>query len=154
MRRLLTLFAMLPLLIAAATQAQNPTQVCIRHLVSPTRYPTIARQARIQGTVTASVRIGADGVLQQVDVAAVDPVLVAHPVLQEDAQRILSQWTFECHSCASGNPSEHLIKFTYRLEGQDAPYDDTKVVMDLPDQVTITARPPLCDHCPPSQSKQ
>jgi Gram-negative bacterial TonB protein C-terminal len=154
MRYGLALFAALAILFAADTQAQDPAQVCIRHLVSPTRYPVVARQARIQGTVTASVRIGPHGVLREVVVAAVDPVLVAHPILQDDTQRILSLWSFECHSCASGNSFEHLIKFTYRLEGEDAPYDDTKVIMDLPDQVTIIARPPLCDHCPPSQMKR
>jgi hypothetical protein len=154
MRYKLALLAILPILFVADGQTQNPVHVCVRHLTSPARYPVVARQARIQGTVTASLRIGVDGVVNEVVVAAQDPILVAHPILQTETQRVVRQWTFQCQSCASGTSFEHMIKFTYRLEGEDAPYDDTKVTIDLPDEVTIIARPPVCDHCPASQKKR
>ena len=123
-------------------------------LFLPSPYPALARQARIQGRVTASLRISADGVVHEVVVAAEDPILIAHPILQSDTQRILRQWAFDCESGATGNSFEHVIKFTYRLEGDDALYDDTKVVMNLPDEVTIIARPPVCDHCLPLHKKR
>jgi TonB family protein len=154
MRCKLALFAILLILFLTDGQTQNQAHVCVRHLTSPTRYPAVARQARIQGTVTASLRISADGVVNEVLVVAQDPILVAHPILQSETQRTLRQWTFDCQSCASGNSFEHMIKFTYRLEGDDAPYDDTRVIMNLPDEVTIIARPPVCDHCPPLQKKR
>ena len=153
MRYKLALFSLLPILSLSGGQAQNPAHVCVRHLTGLGRYPTVARQARIQGTVTGSLTIRADGTVREVVVAAQDPILVAHPILQAETQRTVREWTFECQSCASGNSFEHTIKFTYRLEGDDASYDDTKVIMDLPDEVIVVARPPLCDHCPPSQKK-
>jgi len=154
MRYKLALFSILPILFLADGLSQTPAHVSVRHLISPTRYPALARQARIQGTVTATLRISAVGVVNEVVVAAQDPILVAHPILQSETQRTIRQWKFECQSCASGNSFEHTIKFTYRLEGDAAPYDDTKVIMNLPDEVTIIARPPVCDHCSPSQKKQ
>jgi hypothetical protein len=74
--------------------------------------------------------------------------LTAHPILQSETQQLVRKWAFECQSCASGVAFEHQIKLNYRLEGEDAWYDDMRVTLELPDEVTIVARPPVCDHCP------
>jgi TonB family protein len=153
MRYKLLLFAMLPLLSTVDAQPQTPARVCVRHLTAPTRYPIVARQARLQGTVVAKLRIAADGSVAEAVVEAEDPVLIAHPILQSETQQLVRKWTFECQSCASGVAFEHVIKFNYRLEGEDARYDDTRVELELPDEVTIVARPPVCDHCPTPKKK-
>ena len=148
MRDKLLLLSMLSLLFTVGAQPQNPPPVCVRHLIPPTRYPVIARQARLQGTVVAKLTIATDGSVAEAAVETQDPLLIAHPILQSEIQQLVRKWTFECQSCAPGASFEHVIKFKYRLEGKDAEYDDTKVTLDLPDEVTILARPPVCDHCP------
>src|SRR5579863_5518181 len=135
MRYKLLLFALLPLLFTLRAQPQNPARVCVRNLIPPTPYPILARLARLQGTVVAKLRIAADGSVAEAVVEAEDPLLTAHPILQSDTQQLVSKWTFECQSCAPGVPFEHVIKFNYRLEGEDDQYDDTRVTLELPDQV-------------------
>jgi len=141
------------LVLSVVAQSQTPAHVCIRHLVPPSPYPIFARLARLQGTVEAKLKIAADGSVTEAVVESQDSMLVAHPILQSETERLLRGWTLECLSCAPGAPFEHVIKFHYRLEGEDAQYADTKVSMDLPNEITITARPPLCDHCPVSNKK-
>jgi hypothetical protein len=99
------------------------------------------------------LRIAADGSVAEAVVEAEDPSLTAHPILQSETQQLVRKWIFECQSCAPGVAFEHVIKFNYRLEGEDAPYDDTRVTLDLPDEVTIVARPPVCDRCPTPKKK-
>jgi Gram-negative bacterial TonB protein C-terminal len=107
----------------------------------------------MQGTVVAKLRIAADGTVAEAVIEAEDPLLTAHPILQSETQQLVRKWTFECQSCAPGVAFEHVIKFNYRLEGEDAQYDDTRVALELPDEVTIVARPPVCDHCPTPKKK-
>jgi TonB family protein len=110
---------LLPLLFNLNVQTQNPGRTCIRHVISPTRYPTLTRQARLQGPVVAKLKISPDGSVADVTVQAEDPVLRAHPMLQSETQELVRTWTFECQSCAPGVAFEHGIKFNYRLEGAD-----------------------------------
>jgi hypothetical protein len=109
----------------------------------------------LQGTVAAKLRIATDGSVAEAVVETQDPLLIAHPILQSETQQLVRKWTFECQSCAPGASFDHVITFNYRLEGEDAQYDDTRVTitMDLPDEVTIVARPLLCDHCPTHKKK-
>ena len=153
MRYKLLLFAMLPFLSTVDAQPQVPARVCVRHLAPPTRYPIVARLARLQGTVVEKLKIAADGSVVEAVVEAEDPLLTAHPILQSETQQLVRKWRFECLSCAPGVAFEHVIKFNYRLEGEDAQFDDTRVTLELPDEVTIVARPPVCDHCPPPKKK-
>jgi TonB family protein len=144
MKHKLLSFALLCLLMPGLDgQQQRPARICVRHVVVPTVYPTLARQARVQGTVVAKLKVAADGTVTDAIVESQDPLLVAHPILQHEAQQCVRQWTFECQSCAPGVGFEHVIKFNYRLEGKDSQNADTKITMELPDEVNIVARPPL-----------
>jgi hypothetical protein len=104
-------------------------------------------------TRSSKLRIAAVGSVAEAIVEAEDPLLIAHPILQSETQQLVRKWTFECRSFAPGVAFEHVIKFDYRLEGEDAQYDDTRVTLELPDEVTIVARPPVCDHCPTPKKK-
>jgi hypothetical protein len=154
MRSEILLVSILSLLSAVDAQTLDPARVCVRHLTAPTRYPVLARQARLQGTVVAKLSIAADGSVAEAIVRAEDPLLIAHPILQSETQQLVRKWTFGCQSCVPGAAFEHVIKFNYRLEGEDAQHDDTRVTLDLPDEVTIVARPPVCDHCPTPNKKK
>jgi len=139
-------------IVTPVANSQNSPNVCVKHIVSPLRYPPIARQARIQGTVVAKLRVGADGTVQQVNILTDDLLLRAHPILQSETEKIVREWTFECSGCASPE-FEHTVRFTYRLEGEDSQYDTSKVTMDLPTEVIITTAPPVCDHCPAKEKR-
>lgn len=139
--KLLLVTLLSPLCIANA-QVEKPVRVCIRHMAVPARYPVVARSARLQGTVVAKVKVSADGTVAEATVDSADPLLIAHPLLQSETRELVRKWTFECESCAPGLAFEHVIKFNYRLEGQDSDYDNTTIVLELPNEVTISASPP------------
>lgn len=142
MRHKLVLFAALCLLPRVDGQKQQaPIHVCVRHLAVPTEYPALARQARIQGTAVAKLNIAADGTVSDAVVESQDPLLVAHPILQRETQQLVRQWTFQCESCAPGVAFEHVITFNYRLEGKDSRNAETRITMELPDEVNIVAHP-------------
>lgn len=75
----------------------------------------------------------------------------AQPLLRDEAEKLVKKWTFGCANCSSDAPYETTIKFTYQLEGEGILYDDSRVSMDLPNEVKITASPVQCDHCPPKK---
>lgn len=146
MKHKLLVLAVLGLILPGLDgQQQRPARVCVRHVVVPTVYPILARQARVQGTVIAKLKVAADGTVTDAIVESQDPLLVAHPILQKATQQIVRQWTFECQTCAPGVGFEHEITFNYRLEGEDSKFSDTRITMELPDAVSIVARPPVIE---------
>jgi len=136
------------------TPAQEHQPVIyVKHLAPPLRYPQLARQAQLQGTVVIKVKIGSDGSVLAAKPLThdEDPQANAHPLLRDETEKLVKNWTFGCANCSSDKSYEKTIKFTYRLEGEGIPYDDTRVSMDLPDEVIVTASPVECDHCPPKK---
>jgi hypothetical protein len=117
----------------------------VKHMEPPLHYPPLARQVQIQGTVIVKLTIAANGTV----IATESPD--AHPLLKDDTEKLLKKWTFGCAYCSSAAPYEKTIKFIYRLNGEGISYDDSRVVMELPDEITITASPRECDHCPPKK---
>jgi Gram-negative bacterial TonB protein C-terminal len=141
-----SLIAILLLLFVSGARPQTTPRVCVKHLVSPA-YPPLARQARLQGILTANLHIRSDGTVRDVTVSTDEPLLRDHPLLQSEIQRVVRQWTFECIGCASAE-FEHSVRFTYLLDGEDSDQRNQTVAMDLPNEITISDTPPLCDHCP------
>jgi hypothetical protein len=93
----------------------------------------------------AKIKVATDGTVAEVVVETQDSLLIAHPILQKETQQLVRQWTFECQTCAPGVGFEHVITFNYRLEGEDSHFSDTTVTMELPDAVSIVARPPVIE---------
>jgi len=150
-------YKLLPLLLlfyAVSGRTENPAHVCVRHLVLPTPYPILARAARLQGTVVAKLSISAEGIVTAAKVDSEDSLLAAHPLLQYATERLVRNWTFECASCAPGSGFEQVIKFNYRLQGEDSDYDKTEVSLDLPGEVDIVARPPRVNTSSDKNSKR
>lgn len=114
----------------------------VKHVDAPTTYPHLARQARIQGTVSIHLKISALGKVLDAQATTEDPSLKAHPVLQSQALQLVRNWTFECIGCPNNAGYDHTLVFIYRLEGKEAPYNESRVTMDLPDTVTIITNPP------------
>ncbi len=115
----------------------------------PLRYPSLARYAQLQGTVILKLTISRDGKVLFAEASSDDPLLNHHPLLQSTSAELVKKWTFGCFNCSVDDNYEHVLKFVYRLEAEPKQFDETSVVMDLPNEVTVTASPAICDHCPP-----
>jgi Gram-negative bacterial TonB protein C-terminal len=133
-------------------QQEKQAIVYVKHLEPPLHYPPLARTSQLQGTVIVKLKIAADGTVLTTESQDQSPEANAHPLLRDATEKLLKKWTFGCIYCSSAEPYEKTIKFIYRLEGEEISYDDTKVVMDLPNEVTVTVSPHECDHCPPKKS--
>lgn len=124
-------------------QRQQSAIIYAKH-IEPTRgYPTLARMARIQGTVTLKLRIAPDGKVLAIESSADDPLLKQTPVLQKYAEEWVRPWTFGCTGCAEGVTFEHTLKVVFALKTPARAYDDTTVILNLPDEMLVTASLPL-----------
>lgn len=148
--RLSLLFISLALLSPSLPQGEKQLIIYVKHLEPPLRYPPLARQVQFQGTVIVKLTIAADGTVGSAEALTPDqnPDANAHPLLRDETLKLVKKWTFGCANCSPGVPYDKTIKFIYRLEGEEISYDDSKVVMDLPDRVTITVSPRKCPDCP------
>ena len=144
---ILTLAGFLSHIGCALAQREKPL-VYLKHMELSFRYPALARQARLQGTVTVKLTIAADGTVLTADSSSDDLLLTKYPLLQAQTAELVKKWTFGCFDCPAGNNFEHVIRVIYKLGGDPKSYDDTRIVLDLPNEVLITANPPECDHCP------
>jgi hypothetical protein len=141
------------LFLVRLPQGEKQAIVYVKHLEPPLHYPQLARQVQFQGTAVIKVTIDGDGnVLAAKSLTRdEDPQANAHPLLTEETEKLVKKWTFGCTNCSPGAPYERKIKFIYKLEGEPIFYDDTRVSMDLPDEVIVTVSPIQCDHCPPKK---
>jgi hypothetical protein len=140
--------ALMPSLGVGAQLKKDPL-VYVKHMEPPLKYPALARQAQLQGTVILKLKISRDGKVLSAEPSTEDFLLSQHPFLQWTTAELVKKWTFGCFECLENDTYEHVIRFVYKLEGQPKQFDDTSVIMELPNEVTMTASPPLCDHCPP-----
>jgi TonB family protein len=122
---------------------QNPAVVTPKHLELPSHYQQLARQARLQGTVVVQLTISSDGKVLDAESNSTDTELKAHPILQVQTAEIVRRWTFACVNCSAGSAHRYALTFTYKLEGNASRYDDTRIALDWPDHVSITANPPI-----------
>jgi len=121
------------LLLALSIACCAGDGLCVQHIDVP-EYPVLAWQARLQGSVALNAEIAADG-----EVVSVSPS-GANQILQKAAADNIRTWKF-CSSLAKQNVT---ITFVYKLDGQETDrMPREKVVVDLPEQVTITSRPPM-----------
>jgi TonB family protein len=92
-----------------AVAATEPTPPTIRR-VEPA-YPTLAKQARIQGVVKFAVVIAADGAVKDIQ------VISGHPLLVPAALEALRQWTFQ----TSGREVRTNLEINFTLPPGDVP---------------------------------
>jgi hypothetical protein len=135
-------------LLAGFRQQERQPIIYVKHLEPPLHYPPLARLTLLHGSVLVRVTIGTDGGVVALESKPADAQTIGYLFLRDETEKLVKKWTFSCVNCSSDSPYQKTIKFTYRLEGEGILYDDTKVSMDLPDEVTITASPVQCDHCP------
>ncbi len=148
--------AMMSLVLIPAVRAQQEKQpiIYVKHL-EPPYYPPLARMTRTHGTIVIKLKIGADGELLAIESESSDTTKSAFTIFKEDAEKIIKTWTFGCVGCPPDGPFNHTIKFKYILDDSAAP-STSKTVMDLPDEVTMSAGPIIIntDGAPPKKSKK
>ena len=151
---ILNIVSMFLLVLPLNPQLDRQPIVYVKHLEPPLHYPALARAVRFHGTVIVKLTIGTDGVVLGAESSPQDSNMVGFPLLRDETEKLLKTWTFGCVFCSSG-PYSHTVRFHYVLEGDEVTYDDTRVEMQLPDEVTITVSPPVCDDCPtPAKPKK
>lgn len=91
--------------------SQGVTQGMVIHKVLP-QYPTLAKQARVQGTVVLAAVIGKDGTIQNLH------VISGHPMLTGSALDAAKQWRFKPYYL-NGEPVEvdTTINVVFNLSG-------------------------------------
>jgi hypothetical protein len=137
---------------AASMAAPNEKEplICVKHLEPPLRYPPLARQTRLGGTIVMKLKIAADGSVLAVQSSPGDSRTVGFGILRDDAEKIVKTWTFGCVGCPPNAPFEHTLRFRYTIDDQDV-IQDNRVIMNLPDEITIYTTPVVIN--PDGQSK-
>jgi hypothetical protein len=140
-----------PVAAPAAEEDKQPI-VYVKHLESPVRYPPLARQTRLTGTIVIKLAIASDGTILETESSVGDKNTRGFAVLKDDAERIVKAWTFGCSGCSPNAPFEHTIKVIYKQEDSfTAP--SLRVMMNLPDEITISTSTDSveCDHGGPAK---
>ncbi len=123
------------LLLGSATL--NAQDIPIRQIVVPT-YPLLGRDARLQGRVRMDLEIGEDGKVQSVRSSG------AHILLLDESEKNIRQWTFGPYPEGTRFPVRWVVRYEYKLEGEEEyRMSPPRVVITLPNDVQIVARPPL-----------
>ncbi len=93
----------------------NVQQVNLIRKVTPD-YPTLAKQARIQGVVRFTVTIGKDGTVQDIQ------LISGHPLLVSSAQTAVMQWQYK-PTLLNGQPVEVVtqVDVNFTVEPDPAP---------------------------------
>jgi hypothetical protein len=129
-----------PSVSAPAREEMRPI-VYVKHL-EPPYYPPLPRMTRVGGTIEMKLKIGTDGRVLSVESAnfGPGPAQKLLMMLKESAEANIKTWTFGCAGCPPDATFEHIIKFKY-VQDNKLPDRTTKTVMDLPDEVTMSAGP-------------
>ncbi len=137
--RLSLIGMLLVLLFTGCAQGVKQPVVYVKHL-EPPYYPLLPHLTRVGGTIEMKLKVGADGAVLSVESV---PIGIGGPVLtmlKDDAEKNIKTWTFGCVGCPPSTPFEHTIKFKY-VQDDHLPDREIRTLMDLPDQVTMSAGP-------------
>jgi len=141
--------ALLPTELA---QEERHPIIYVRHL-EPPYYPPLARMMRVHGTILMKLRVGVDGKVLTTESESSDVAKSGFTMLKGNAEKIVKTWTFGCVGCPPDTPFAHTVRFTYLLDDHSPP-STSKVVMDLPDEVTMSTGPVLIDHGGPARNSK
>jgi TonB family protein len=107
-----TFLVLLTLALGISVHAAE-SQRAVQSIALP-KYPPLAYQARIEGTVRLSVVVDATGKVVKAT------VISGHGLLQAAACENVKTWHFA--PVPSGGPSEIAVAFVFKIEGKEIPY--------------------------------
>ena len=137
----------LAFLAVSLPQAEKQPIIYVKHLEPPLRYPPLARQTRLSGTIVMKLTIGADGAILAIESSPGDSRTQGFKILRDDAEKVVKTWTFGCVGCAAESSFEHTLRFHYSMDNEDV-VQDNRVIMNLPDELTIYTTGVVIDHGP------
>jgi len=120
------LASLLCCLLLSVAGGQTPADVCPKHIVVPV-YPLIARQGRLQGTVTVVIDLGPDGKTISASGSGADAILdraseemvrdwVFSPPTADSEKKTTFTFVYEMQSTNSGPPSGVIFDFPGRVK--------------------------------------
>lgn len=133
-------------LFPASAQQTGPTAstqdatnaVCAEKIQMPS-YPSLARQARIVGTISVTVQLGPNGTVEKISAQSHLNNDRAQAILLTPIEMSLrkSQFRGDCAGMLL------VLEFEFRLDGD--PYDrqTQEIAFGYPNRFWITARPPI-----------
>jgi TonB family protein len=128
---------------AQQTEPAAPTQdatntACAEKIGLPV-YPPLARQARIEGTLSVTVEVGTNGAVERISAQSHVNNDRAQAILLTAIETSLRKSQFRS-DCAG---KRLVLEFEFRLTGD--PYDrqTQEVAFGYPNRFFITARPPI-----------
>jgi TonB family protein len=123
----------LVLVVSSWLVAQEPpAQLGLRTFQAP-EYPTVARQARIQGEVHLRLTVGGDGKIVSVESSSGPAILVAQ------AKSNVLQWTYT----PTGQPMKLEVVYTFQLEKPETERPGApKIRLESPVHVIISSNLP------------
>ena len=110
----------------AGAQTPQPTGIVLVKL-SPTRYPPLARQARIAGDVRIYVHVRKDGTVESVELFS------GHPMLAPTALESARKSQFECRGCGD-EISSYPMTYTFGF------LDDGKLKEEITERPARSAK--------------
>ncbi|MFI5058180.1 MAG: energy transducer TonB [Candidatus Acidiferrales bacterium] len=134
-------------------QEEKRPIIYVKHLDLP-HYPPLARQTRVGGTVVMKLKIAAGGTVLGVESSASSLSTNSEHILElfkADAEKTVRTWTFGCAGCPPNAPYEYVIKFNYKQDDSMHFDEPDRFVMDLPDELAISAAPIMIDHGGPAK---
>jgi hypothetical protein len=143
-----TLFALLVLLNAMCAQAisgqspereasDNSNWACIEKLKLPV-YPLLARQARLAGTLTVFVDIGADGTVERIGARSKLNNDRAQGVMFSPVEKTIRSSVFK-RECTGKRVT---IEYEFSINGDASDRDQQDVAFGSPNRIFISTRPP------------
>ncbi len=119
------LISLLFLTVSPQTQPRLPTHV------ESLNYPSIARQAHVQGDAVLVAHISADGSV------SIPLIKSGHPWFVNAAKDNLKKWKFQ-----TGEDQEMEITYHFKFKETTSNAPITDCQFDLPNSVTVTVDPP------------
>src|SRR5438874_2243984 len=133
MKRLVS--AAIMLMSATAASAQEH-KISVQKYELP-QYPTIARQAHIEGDVKLTLEMTADGSISSAK------ILSGHPMLTQTSLDAIRKWRFHWDDCAYGANFKHVFTFTFKQGEEMKPGE---VIFQLPDRVIVRGATPVISY--------
>jgi TonB family protein len=133
-------------LVVGAAYAQTGWQV--RRLVGPITYPTLARAARIQGTVELSCSIANDGTVKNCHAAS------GHPLLSAAAIENAKGWLFRSTEHTGPSSSEVSLFYSFDLVGDPVREPKETFTFEFPSRLQVISQPACADHAPCTPAEQ
>jgi hypothetical protein len=123
----------------STVSAQDPTNAMCAEKIQIPSFPSLARQARLSGTLSVNVKLGPSGTVDEISAQSHLNNDRAQAVLLIPIEKALRNSQFR-RDCAG---KLVILEFDFRIDGD--PYDSQtqEVAFGYPNRFWITTRPPI-----------